>query len=658
MVAAGVGAVAAGGIIWRLDRARREQAHARPRGRLFARNRPAVEGAERRARAVAAPEVVRWVDFGVRYLSGLVEQLCFDGAATVPSLVLVRVGTCGFEVVLSPAPGGRFGWFSPTRDGTTFVLDPDVDLDDLKALADQRWPAWPALAAIGEADGSTVLLNLEYAGSLSVEGPPERVGGTLACLALQLATQPWCDEMLAGLFAVGGGTLDKQFDHMGAGLRTVAPGDALGLAEKLDRVADAHRELAGEEPLSALRAIACEALPNVAVAFEGAPSEALRCLAEASIPESSGVALAAAGPFPGARWQLELGLDAPARLRGHVGGKELCYELTVRCDREEVALLSEALGASSSREAKAAGPSSGLAVPAAGEVIVITDSCGRPTTPARADGAAGREGPRRGEVEICVLGPVDVVGGDLGAIESSRRMAALGVLSYLACHPRPVSAAELASHLWPLDAGRDDLGGPQRKTVMNVVSRARAVLGYGLGGKERVVYSPMGYRLSDDVSCDWARFELEVANARHRGRDQALGGLRRALELVRGEPFGGALSSQFFEWVASEHLDMTLAAKVVDVAQDLGEMALEGGDFDTVVWAVDKGLQLEPTREEIYCLWMHALGRTGRPAKVDDVYRRLKLVLRQRIHPLQEPQAQSYEVWRSYMSADVANTRS
>jgi DNA-binding SARP family transcriptional activator len=129
--------------------------------------------------------------------------------------------------------------------------------------------------------------------------------------------------------------------------------------------------------------------------------------------------------------------------------------------------------------------------------------------------------------------------------------------------------------------------------------------------------------------------------------------LRSALELVRGQPFGGTMSSQFFEWVASEHLDMTLSAKAVDVAQDLGDLALGAGDFATVTWAVEKGLQLEPTREEMFRLWMHALGRAGRPAKVDEVYRRLKLVLRQRIHPLQEPHEESREVWRSYTSAGV-----
>lgn len=191
-----------------------------------------------------------------------------------------------------------------------------------------------------------------------------------------------------------------------------------------------------------------------------------------------------------------------------------------------------------------------------------------------------------------------------------------------------------------------------------MISRARAVIGYGINGKERVVLTNRGYHLTSDVGSDWARFEQHVSIAQRCGAEEAIAHLRAALELVRGEPFGGALASQFFEWVASEHLDMIMSGKAVDVAQDLGEMALEAADYQTLYWAVDKGLQLEPTREELYRLWMHGVGRSGRPARVDDVYRRLKLVLRQRIHPLHEPQAESREVWRSYTAVDsIANAR-
>lgn len=654
VAAAGVGAIAAAGIVWRLDRSRREQLHDRPKGRLIAQNRLEVQVAERRARAIASEEAMRWVDLGLRYLSGLLEQQSLDSLGPVPSVVLVRAGQCGLEVFVSPAMKRSLGWFSPTAEGTRLVLDPEVTLEDLQTLATDRWPAWPALVNLGVGEEGALLFNLEHGGSLSVEGAGERVEGALARIALELSSQPWSNEMLAGLYALGDCPLDGRL----RGFQRVADEKAMDLAEKLDRISEAQQEVAGPFSLSVLRAVACEALPNVAIAFGGTPPAALQCLAEAAVPERSGIAVVGAGTYTGARWRLVIGANADASLAGLIDERPVSFDMKVNCDPEEVALLGEALGATSDREGRPEYLSSISQVP---DELIDIRTDGAPQGPAALEKGrtaspvqiSGQPVPERGEVEICVLGPVDVLGGDMSALEPSRRMAALALLAYMAAHDRPVSADELAGALWPLDATKDNLGGPQRKTVMNVISRARAVLGYGAGGQERLVYSPQGYRLSPDVTSDWARFEKLVANARLEIPVAATASLRKALELVRGEPFGGALSSQFFEWVASEHLDLTFGSKVVDTAEELGQLSLNLGDFETVTWAVEKGLRLEPTREEMFRLWMHALGRADQPARVDDVYRRLKVVLRQRVHPLQEPQAESREVWRSYTTAGV-----
>ncbi len=637
-VVAGFAAIAAAGIIWRLDWSRREQLHARPRGRLIAQNRPAVQAVERRARAIASEEAMRWVDLGLRYLSGLVEQRSLDKMSPVPSVVLVHAGKRGLEVLVSPAVQGALGWFEPSEDGTRLLLDAEVTLEELQGLATDRWPAWPALVSLGnDADGA-LLFNLEHGGSLSVEGPGKLVEGALAHVALELSSQPWSDEMLAGLYLIGDCPLDGRL----RGAQRVAGDEAMDLAERLDQISAAQQELAGTISLSVLRAVACEARPNVAVAFAGAPTEALRCLAEAAVPERSGIAVAGAGPFTGARWALVMGVNGAASLSGLIDERPVSFDLKLECDPEEVGLLSEALGATVERGSRPA------------EVRV-----GSPALDASViDIRSGSAPPERGEVEICLLGPVEVAGGDMSALEPSRRTAALALLAYMAAHDRPVNADELAGALWPLDATKDNLGGPQRKTVMNVISRARLVLGYGARGQERLAYSARGYRLAPEVTSDWARFETLVATARLVPPPAAVSALRAALELVRGVPFGGALSSQFFEWVASEHLDLTLTARAVDTAEELGQLALGLGDFETVFWAVGKGLQLEPTREELFRLWMHALGRSDRPANVDDVYRRLMLVIRQKLHPLQEPQEASRQVWRAYTAGEVTGRHS
>ena len=67
---------------------------------------------------------------------------------------------------------------------------------------------------------------------------------------------------------------------------------AFDLAEKLDHVSGAQQEQASSVSISALRAVACEALPNVVIAFTGTPAAALQCLAEAALPHRGGVAVA------------------------------------------------------------------------------------------------------------------------------------------------------------------------------------------------------------------------------------------------------------------------------------------------------------------------------------------------------------------------------
>ena len=130
---------------------------------------------------------------------------------------------------------------------------------------------------------------------------------------------------------------------------------------------------------------------------------------------------------------------------------------------------------------------------------------------------------------------------------------------------------------------------------------------------------------------------------------------RRALELVEGAPFGPAVSNEFFEWVSSEHLDLMLIARVVDAADELARLALNAADFDTVIWAVEKGLSLDPAREQLYQLWMHALGRSGRGDRVTEIYRRLCSMLQRRIDPAQSPTPESETIWRSYAAGGVAS---
>jgi len=124
---------------------------------------------------------------------------------------------------------------------------------------------------------------------------------------------------------------------------------------------------------------------------------------------------------------------------------------------------------------------------------------------------------------------------------------------------------------------------------------------------------------------------------------------RRALEVVRGTPFEGSLGDKHYEWVGAEKLDMHMANRVVDAAEALAEIALEQGDHATVLWAVERGLALAPSREALYQAWMHALGRSGDAQRLKDVYGRCCSMLRSEIHATQAPSAETELIWRSYL---------
>ena len=123
---------------------------------------------------------------------------------------------------------------------------------------------------------------------------------------------------------------------------------------------------------------------------------------------------------------------------------------------------------------------------------------------------------------------------------------------------------------------------------------------------------------------------------------------RRALQLVRGAPFAGNCPGKYFEWVESERLDDKIKTRAVDVASALANAALAMEDWDTVKWVVDRGLALDPAREELFQALMHAEGRSGKPARVNEVYGRLCVMLQKEVDALQTPSDESEEIWKSY----------
>jgi DNA-binding SARP family transcriptional activator/LysM repeat protein len=629
---AGVGGLVAAGVIWKLGRRRTEQMHQRRRGRSIPRNSAAVEEAERAARAIATPEAMRWIDLGLRYLTRLVADAEQDyrpqpqhGEPAI-TVVLVRAGAHGLEIMIDPPQPKPLGRFSAVDEGAVWVLDPDIDLDQLEALAQSHWTAWPALVTLGDTPDGPLLANLEHAGCLAVQGDPERVDAFMVQVALELISQPWADEAVAGVYALSGPVEVAALPGVGTADGAQAEMD---LAERLDGLAEATRRYHGDARLGPARAQAGESQPHVALAFAGADPSAVRCLQETAVADRSAVAVVAGDVRDAARWAFTVQTSGEAVLEGRAGERPIHLAVTVASEEQVINRLAEAMVSA----ADTAG------------VAPIVDLHPEPHPEAVDD---------RAEVEIGLLGRLQVSGGaGVEAVEASRRAAVLALLAYLLTHSQPVTADQIAAALWPVDESKENFGSPQRKTVMNIISRARAVLGSSAQG-ERLYHRTDGYRLQPEVTSDWHRFQSMVRTARERSGVASLTQYRAALELVRGEPFAGSLASPFFEWVSSEHLDLTMLSVIVDAADEMGHLALDLGDWDAAAWAAQRGLDIDPAREELFQVWMHACGRAGQADRVAEIYRRLCRSLQRVIHPMQEPTSTSQAILQTYLQPGEA----
>ncbi len=192
-----------------------------------------------------------------------------------------------------------------------------------------------------------------------------------------------------------------------------------------------------------------------------------------------------------------------------------------------------------------------------------------------------------GAVEVRILRELpDLV----GAVTGDASAAAVEFVAYLAAHRHRATAARL----------RDALGTPRSpgsqaaSTIWAVAGAARKVL-----GPDRLTSAngSQPYRLADDVSCDWLRFQ-ELVNAAAAGDDECRReALVAALELVHGVP---AAASNRFTWLDTEGTLAHVARDVAAAAKNLATLALDQDcSTELAAWALEKGRLLDPGAEEL-----------------------------------------------------------
>jgi DNA-binding SARP family transcriptional activator len=218
-------------------------------------------------------------------------------------------------------------------------------------------------------------------------------------------------------------------------------------------------------------------------------------------------------------------------------------------------------------------------------------------------------------MDFLVLGEVKVRrGGQVEVLTGRLRRVLLGVL--LARAGRPVPVDVLTDALW---GEQRDPRAPQKLQLH--VHRLRAVL----DEPERLSFGAAGYQLRvRPEEVDAERFAALVKSGTvvaEREPQRAIGSLRAAVALWRGDPFAGVEVPVLADW------GRRLAEHRLAAIESLHQAELACGLHEAVIGELSGLAREHPLRERLHELLMTALYRAGRRSEALDVYRRARYAL-------------------------------
>ena len=654
----GAGVVGAG-LAGMVDRLRRVQQRHRGDGSRIRMPGPELRAFEQRVRCGDGADTLRSAESAVRMLHDPDAGHGGMGAAA-PPIVGIIVGEDLVRIVLAAGHG-------PDRDVNETTMADGSPVLTVTRTELARWAAdhagirraypVPTLVTVGRgADGSVVMVHPEGVGALVVRGEQPEVDGVARALALELATSRWSGQF--ELVLVGFGVELAGFDHVSS----VDDVDAL-TTDLIRRRLRVESRLA-ERNLESATAARCTDPgggwePLVVICGPRVPVEDAQSLLELGGDGRSGIAVVAvasrgSGPLGRARTVLT-GPDRNGALLEYLG--QLVEPQ--RIDPEDVAdaraLLDAAgidarapvadgiLEGSAGRSGEAGtvafvgrDPSPAVRSPVEPEVprgptptVVAGVADHPPPLPAEPTYPAYRSSAGTSpttEVEVRVLGPVDV----LGAARTFTRAWALELVVYLAVHPQGASNETWATALWP-----DRVMAPS--SLHSTVSVARRALGTSRGGDDHLPRSHGRLRLASSVGTDWGRF-LELS------RTNDVDQWRGALELVRGRPFEGLRSA---DWSILDGTAPAIESAVVDLSGRLSGACLRTGDARGAEWAARRGLLVSPYDERLYRMLMRAADAAGNPGGVESAMSELMRVVADEIEPVESVHPSTLALYRS-----------
>jgi len=215
-------------------------------------------------------------------------------------------------------------------------------------------------------------------------------------------------------------------------------------------------------------------------------------------------------------------------------------------------------------------------------------------------------------VRVEVMGQVRLVGSPSSLGPGTKE---LELVTYLAFHAKGVTAEQLWEDLWP---GQEI----KRSRLNQVITRARHALGSDSQGRKRLpafesVPHPGRYALLPSVGLDFDLFISLLRYAEGCVPEDRIFWMRKALELVRGQPFQQA--GKYYQWTETGLFLNSVTVRVLEGAAQLAGLCLEAGDGVGAMWAATQGLLVVPGNEFLCRLVMRGAYLAGNRAAIEQV---------------------------------------
>lgn len=609
----GLTALAATGVLAELARRRRRQQSRRLPGQRIPMPVGDAATAERTLRTAYVPVTLDTLTAAMNQMVAT----CRASDRDLPRVLAVLVSPTTLDLLVDDHEAPTAPFFAAADHGltTTWRLDP-TQLHD-----DGSWgtscSAYPALVSIGTTDDAIVLLNLEAAGTLVIEGPPDAVGAVRRTLGVELATSP-----------------------LSSGCTLILPAWLGDLAE----VADPDRVCAVPTD-AALRRATVRTVAVEAALTEQHVDDVHSARTRGAAPDTwtpeihlideqqrvarpwSGIAAISSRAAADDSWTVTVTGGGAAKIQ------PLDLDITVApLNDYDYAQLLELLRGADCALVDAPAPRSAANNDDIPEPVDLRDQVGA-ITPIRTVALRSRrpavlaalpQPPRRPEADdvrdqtpdaICVktgprvllLGRVDVVGAASDGA-APRRGRSVELLAYLALHPG-ATAREIDDALWPGRRVSDDMRN-------SLVTRTRNWLGADDDGQTYLppVTNVKGYRLSSAVTCDWYD-ALTLARAGLAADSTGHLELGEALELVRGRPFLGVDPSAY-AWAETDA--QTMISSVVDIAHEVAARHGATGNYTEAQAAIARGLLADPANQQLH---HDAISIAGQRGDINEVRR-------------------------------------